>query len=117
MEPGWGAWNRPILGSVVPSPFVIGTEGWAIFAHRPEGQFDLRESQGRFIPRQDPQGGASLDLFVVSLQNPADALTEYARLTGRPVMPPKWALGYFQSHRTLAGPEEPLQIARAFREK
>src|SRR5437870_12738980 len=32
-------------------------------------------------------------------------------------MPPKWALGYFQSHRTLAGPEEPLQIARSFREK
>ncbi len=32
-------------------------------------------------------------------------------------MPPKWALGYFQSHRTLAGPEEPLEIARSFREK
>jgi alpha-glucosidase/alpha-D-xyloside xylohydrolase len=32
-------------------------------------------------------------------------------------MPPKWALGYFQSHRTLAGPEEPLQIATTFREK
>src|SRR3989454_4485542 len=101
MEPGWGAWNRSVLGSVVPSPFVIGTEGWAIFAHRPEGQFDLRESRGRFIPRQDPQGSASQDLFVVSVRNPADAL---------PAMPPKWVLGYFQSHRTLAGPEEPLQI-------
>ena len=117
MEPSWGGWNRPVLGSVVPSPFLVGTDGWAVFAHLPEGQFDLRESQGRFIPRQVPQGGASLDLFVVSVQNPADALTEYARLTGQPVMPPKWALGYFQSHRTLAGPEEPLQIARAFREK
>jgi alpha-glucosidase/alpha-D-xyloside xylohydrolase len=117
MEPGWGAWNRPVLGSVVPSPFVIGTEGWAVLAHRPEGQFDLRESKGRFIPWQDPQGSASLDLFVISVQNPADALTEYTRLTGRPVMPPKWALGYFQSHRTLAGPEEPLQVARTFREK
>ena len=117
MEPGWGAWNRPVLGSVVPSPFVIGTDGWAIFAHRPEGQFDLRDGKGRFIPRQGPQGGASLDLFVINVENPADALTEYCRLTGRPAMPPKWALGYFQSHRTLAGPEEPLQIARTFREK
>jgi alkanesulfonate monooxygenase SsuD/methylene tetrahydromethanopterin reductase-like flavin-dependent oxidoreductase (luciferase family) len=26
----------------------------------------------------------------------AAALTEYTRLTGRPVMPPKWALGYHQ---------------------
>jgi alpha-glucosidase/alpha-D-xyloside xylohydrolase len=32
-------------------------------------------------------------------------------------MPPKWALGYFQSHRTLAAPDEPLQIASTFREK
>jgi alpha-glucosidase/alpha-D-xyloside xylohydrolase len=117
MEPSWGGWNRPVLGSVVPSPFLIGTDGWAIFAHRPEGQFDLREGRGRFIPKQDAQGSASLDLFMVNVREPAEALTEFDRLTGRPVMPPKWALGYFQSHRTLAGPEEPLQIARTFREK
>src|SRR5205823_3536599 len=89
MEPGWGAWNRPVLGSVVPSPLVIGTEGWAIFAHRPEGQFDLRDGKGRFIPKQESHGGASLDLFLISVQNPADALTKYARLTGRPMMLPK----------------------------
>jgi alpha-glucosidase/alpha-D-xyloside xylohydrolase len=117
MEPSWGGWNRPVLGSVVPSPVLIGTDGWALLAHRPEGQFDLREGKGRFIPKQDPEGSASLDLFVINVQEPADALTEYNRLTGRPVMPPKWALGYFQSHRTLAGPEEPLEIARTFREK
>ena len=113
MEPSWGGWNRPVLGSVVPSPFVIGTEGWALFAHRPEGQFDLREGRGRFLPKR----GEALDLFIIDVKEPADALTEYIRLTGRPVMPPKWALGYFQSHRTLAGPDEPLQIARTFREK
>ena len=117
MEPSWGGWNRPVLGSVVPSPFVIGTDGWALFAHRPEGRFDLREGKGKFIPKQEPQGGATLDLFVVSVLEPVDALAEYHRLTGQPVMPPKWVLGYFQSHRTLAGPEEPLQIARTFREK
>ncbi|HYT60538.1 MAG TPA: TIM-barrel domain-containing protein [Haliangiales bacterium] len=116
MEPSWGGWNRPVFGSVVPSPFVIGTDGWALFAHRPEGQFDLREGKGRFVPNQDADGKVSLDLFVINVEKPADALTEYNRLTGRPVMPPKWALGYFQSHRTLAGPEEPLQIARTFRE-
>jgi len=117
MEPSWGGWNRPVYGSVVPSPFLIGTEGWAMFAHRPEGQFDLRDGKGRFIPKQDSEGGASLDLFVVSVREPADALTEYTRLTGHAVMPPKWALGYFQSHRTLAGPDEPLKIAQTFREK
>ena len=118
MEPSWGGWNRAVLGSVVPSPFVIGTEGWALFAHTPEGQFDLRDGRGRFIPRQPTNAPAvGLDLFVIAVDEPADALTEYTRLTGRPALPPKWALGYFQSHRTLAGPDEPLQIARTFREK
>lgn len=117
MEPSWGEWNRPVLGSVVPSPYLIGTDGWALFAHRPQGQFDLREGRGRFVPAKESLGKGPLDLFVVSVQDPADALAEYDRLTGRPVMPPKWALGYFQSHRTLAGPDEPLAIARKFRDK
>ena len=127
MEPGWGAWNRPVLGSVVPSPFVIGTEGWALFAHRPEGHFDLRAQRGRFIPRQSilvgtnrvpvSSTGSALDLFVIDAANPADALAEYRRLTGPPALPPKWALGYFQSHRTLAGPQEAIAVARTFREK
>jgi alpha-glucosidase (family GH31 glycosyl hydrolase) len=118
MEPSWGGWNRPVFGSVVPSPFVIGTDGWALFAHRPEGQFDLRNEIGRFIPHwTNGVVEAALDLFIISCKEPADALAGYTRLTGSAVMPPKWALGYFQSHRTLAGPEEPLEVARAFREK
>lgn len=113
MEPSWGAWNRAQLGSVVPSPFLIGTEGWALFAESPEGEFDLRESKGKFNPRAK----AGLDLFVIDARQPIDALAEYTRLTGHAVMPPKWTFGYMQSHRTLAGPEGPLQIARTFREK
>jgi alpha-glucosidase (family GH31 glycosyl hydrolase) len=117
MEPSWGGWNRPIFGSVVPSPFLIGTEGWALFAAWPEGEFDLRGERGKFTPRKTIPASGGLDLFIVDAREPADALAEYCRLTGKPVMPPKWALGYMQSHRTLAGPEEPLQIAQTFREK
>jgi alpha-glucosidase/alpha-D-xyloside xylohydrolase len=38
-------------------------------------------------------------------------------LTGHPEIPPLWALGYQQSHRTLASRAEVLSIARTFREK
>jgi alpha-glucosidase/alpha-D-xyloside xylohydrolase len=44
-------------------------------------------------------------------------MEEYIRLTGHPAMPPKWALGYFQSHRSLAGPDEAMNIAQTFRDK
>ena len=62
-------------------------------------------------------GKEPLEVYVVGMQEPADALAEYIRLTGRPVMPPRWVLGYLQSHRTLAGPQEPLQIAKTFRDR
>jgi alpha-glucosidase/alpha-D-xyloside xylohydrolase len=117
MEPSWGGWNRAVLGSVVPSPYLIGTEGWALFAHQPQGQFDLRKDRGRFVPDKEGLARVGLDLFIVDVQSPSDAVAEYVRLTGQPVMPPKWALGYFQSHRTLAGPAEPLAIAKTFRDR
>ena len=113
---GWGAWNLATYGSWVAVPFLIGTDGWALFVHQPRGQFDLREREASFKPAQD-QRDLPLELFVIAWDQPADVLQEYVRLTGRTPMPPKWALGYMQSHRTLAGPDEVLGVARTFRDK
>lgn len=105
-------------GATIPVPFLIGTEGWALFIPRPLGEINLREeSRGHFLPAQDTAGREPLDCFVIDAPEPANALAEFIRLTGHPIMPPKWVMGYIQSHRTLAGPEEPLQIAREFRDK
>ena len=104
-------------GATIPVPFLLGTDGWALFVHRPWGAFDLRGGKGRFLPGPEAMAREPLDLFLIALDEPADALAEYVRLTGHPVMPPKWILGYIQSHRTLAGPQEPLAIAHTFREK
>jgi alpha-glucosidase/alpha-D-xyloside xylohydrolase len=104
-------------GGTIRVPLVIGTDGWALFIHSPSGEFDLREDKGRFLPRRDTLGKEPLELYLIAAREPGDALAEYIRLTGRPVMPPRWVLGYMQSHRTLAGPDEPLKIARTFRDK
>jgi alpha-glucosidase/alpha-D-xyloside xylohydrolase len=112
--------RAPLLethGATIPVPFLIGTDGWAMFVNGPWGEFDLREGRGRFLPRKEAQGKEPMQLYVSALQQPADALAEYVRLTGRPVMPPKWVLGYMQSHRTLASSQEPAQIAKTFRDK
>ncbi|HKB04196.1 MAG TPA: glycoside hydrolase family 31 protein, partial [Gemmataceae bacterium] len=126
-----GHYHRLVNGQVAPLlathggtilvPLLIGTDGWAMFVHRPFGEFDLRDGKGRFqLPQRkgkDPPGKGPLEVYIIQVREPADALTEYYRLTGNPVMPPKWTLGYMQSHRTLDGPDEPLQIAKTFREK
>lgn len=104
-------------GATIPVPFLLGTDGWAMFVHHPWGAFDLRGGKGQFLPDKESAGKLPLDLFVIALSEPADALEELVRLTGHPAMPPKWVMGYIQSHRTLDGPEEPVQIARTFRQK
>lgn len=110
-------------------------------ANRPWVQFDLRgdgagpppannsppaellkrpavmPTRGRFIPQAGSLGRAPIHIFVSALDRPADALEEFIRLTGHPIMPPKWAMGYMQSHRSLAGPQEVMEVAQAFRDK
>ena len=100
----------------MPVPWLIGTSGWAMFVHQPYGTFDLTGPKGS-SPRPTGRSALPLDIFVVTAREPARIMAEFARLTGLPEMPPLWALGYQQSHRTLASRDEVLSIARTFREK
>jgi alpha-glucosidase (family GH31 glycosyl hydrolase) len=118
-------------GGRAPIQWLIGTAGWAMLIHHPVGSFDLSGPQGILTPRGvdtpassvsgalagSPAGALPLDLFIVGARQPAQIMAEYARLTGYPEMPPLWSLGYMQSHRTLAGPEEIKWVARTMREK
>jgi alpha-glucosidase/alpha-D-xyloside xylohydrolase len=56
-------------------------------------------------------------MFVVSKPQPAEMMTELAKLTGFPSMPPLWALGYEQSHRTIENREFVFDVANHFRER
>ena len=104
-------------GATIPVPFLIGADGWSMFIRGPWGFFDLRGGQGLFLPRARSVGREPLIVYITDAREPADALTEFYRLTGSPIMPPKWVLGYMQSHRTLLGPEDALRVAQTFREK
>jgi alpha-glucosidase/alpha-D-xyloside xylohydrolase len=113
MRSGQGGYQLRTHGGRVPIQWLIGTAGWAMFIHHPQGAFDLSGAEGRFEPPQP----LPLDVFVVAARDPVQVMAEYARLTGHPEMPPLWSLGYQQSHRTLSGPDEVLRVARTFREK
>ena len=86
MKDGWGAWDRPTFGSWVAVPFLIGSDGWAIFVHSPVGEFDLREAAATFTPWTD-QSGTPLVVYVIAWNEPADALREYTRLVGPAPLP------------------------------
>jgi alpha-glucosidase/alpha-D-xyloside xylohydrolase len=115
MRNGQGGYRLATHGTRAPVQWLVGTDGWAMFIHQPYGAFDFTGSVGRFAPPAEQ--ALPLDVFVVASRDPAVIMREYARITGLPELPPRWALGYQQSSRTLAGPEEILGVARTFREK
>jgi alpha-glucosidase (family GH31 glycosyl hydrolase) len=140
MQPRWQA---DAYGSRNPVPLLIGTDGWAIFVAAPWVQVDLREKdKGAFIPkylsgdqaRQQTQTDQQqnlgkgvppasetveglIDLFIFDARNPAALMKEIATISGEAVMPPKWAMGYMQSHRTLEDDAQMLGIIDSFRIK
>ena len=107
--------DRPTIGARIAVPYLLGTEGWALFVVSSPGAFDLTNGQGKFQPVADAPAG--LDLIVADASDPQAWFAELAELTGRPVMPPKWALGYMQSHRTVESAAQILAEADAFRQK
>ena len=128
MRSGQGGYQLRTHGGRVPIQFLIGTDGWGMYIHKPELSstpgpqgappsppvFDLSGSKGRMLP---PGDAAPLDVFITSSKDPATIVGDFARITGRAELPPLWSFGYMQSHRTLAGPDEVMGIARTFREK
>jgi alpha-glucosidase (family GH31 glycosyl hydrolase) len=112
---GQGGYQLATHGGRVPIQWLIGTDGWAIFVHRPLGAFDLTGTEGKLQPTAE---SLPLDVFVVSSKDPAVLMKEYARITGHPEMTALWTLGYQQSHRTLNGFDNTVKmVAQNFRQK
>ena len=113
-----------ILGARIHVPWLIGTSGWALLVAAPSGEFDLTGPRGIFAPkniqterRPDLAAGALFDFLVFDASQPEVLMREQAELTGRAVMPPRWALGYMQSFRSLESTGQMLAIAKQFRER
>lgn len=114
MRNGEGSRGLSTAGARLPIPWLISPEGWGIFVGQPFGSFDLTKDMG--IVRSS-FATSTRNVYLIVGDTPAELLRGYADLTGYPHLPPLWALGYMQSHRTLASRDEVLGIAKTFREK
>ncbi len=137
-------WQAQAYGSRNPVALLIGTGGWALHVATPWVGVNLENSdRGVFMPWKPPdppedgdtraerrhtarvQGRPPresvvpgvFDAFVFDARDPAAFLKEVATLTGPAVMPPRWSLGYMQSHRTLEDDSQMLRIVDTFRER
>lgn len=134
-------WQSNMYGSRNPVPMLFGTDGWGLFVGAPWVRVDLCDPErGRFLPVQPPSDtpqdhdnqGENLgkgipppetfvtglfDVFVLDAAEPTEALAAFSRITGPAAMPPRWALGYMQSHRTLEDDQQLVGIVDTFRNK
>ncbi len=102
------------FGARLPIPWVISPDGWGVFIGQPSGSMSFSQSEGRF---RGSEATSTRNVYLLLGDTPADVLKAYADLTGYPHLPPLWAFGYQQSHRTLADKDEILGIVKTFREK
>ena len=102
------------FGARMPIPWVISPAGWGVFIGQPQGSMVFSQSEAIF---RGAEATSTRNVYVLLGDGPADVLREYADLSGHPHLPPLWAFGYQQSHRTLASKDEILSIAQTFRDK
>ena len=115
MRSGQGGYQLRTHGGRVPIQWLISTAGWGMYVHQPLGQFDLSGARG--VLRPQASSPPVYGIYLVASRDPRIIMREYARVTGLPEMPARWTLGYQQSHRTLAGPDEIMWVAQTMREK
>ena len=103
----------------IPVPFLIGTKGWAFFIATPTGQVDLTGKIGRFIPDTSAKNAVDgpLDMIFFDASQPLEMMKEVTDLVGKPVLPPKWVMGYMQSHRTIDNTTQMIAVVDSFRKK
>jgi alpha-glucosidase (family GH31 glycosyl hydrolase) len=138
LDPMVPRWQAQVYGSRNPVALLVGTAGWGLFIATPWVEVDLsNKERGVFVPWKRPadaggRGAAAavqgrppstgnppgvFDLFVFDAHKPEIFMKEVSMLTGPAVMPPKWALGYMQSHRTLVDETQLVNIVQTFRDK
>lgn len=140
MQPRWQA---NAYGSRNPVPLLVGTGGWGIFVAAPWVQVDLcGDDEGIFIPVKPARADSMqqnrrnqqlnlgkgipppdsiipglYDVFVFDAHDPGVFMKDISGISGPALMPPRWALGYMQSHRTLEDDARMIAIVDSFRAK
>ena len=140
MQPRWQA---DAYGSRNPVAMLIEPGAWAVFVASPWVEVDLQNkdngffipwkptgneiipqtvnnqglSRGKGLPPIDKIVPGLYDFFVFDAHEPQALMKDFSIITGPAAMPPKWALGYMQSHRTLEDDQQMMGIVDSFRTK
>ncbi|KLO09715.1 glycoside hydrolase family 31 protein [Schizopora paradoxa] len=86
---------------------VVGSESWIDVAHPKDGSTNTHWVSESGI----------LDTFLLPGPTPEDVFAQYARLTGTPVLPAHWALGYHQCRWNYVSSDDVRSVQQRFDEE
>jgi len=109
-------WKRAFRNRSATVPFFISSRGYACYSNNTwPHEFDFTTADAGRI-RIAAEGG-DLDCFLILGPDPRALLDGYTRLTGRPGLASRWALGLLYICRYFATQQEVLDIAAECRKR
>ena len=126
LRPGtYRQWNRDPGGSYGPGddplylciPVLLGRNRSGSYLLFFDNPFEATFSLSRHPPRAECSFSGGPIRYYVSMGPPKRLLEGYTELTGRPPLPPRWALGFHQSRWGYRGQGEVRSIVQGFRNR
>ncbi len=111
-KPGYEVDEDPLYKSI---PFYMSTRGYGLFFDNSwKTSFDF--GAGKRDRTEISGEGGEMIYYVMAGDDYKSILGQYIQLTGKPVMPPKWALGYSACRGLLTNEKLTREIAGKMRE-
>lgn len=117
-DPAHGGWkpNQDPLYMSIPLEVHHATGASSAFGIFTDVTRRMVIDLGGALDRIEASGATGIDQYVLAGPRIADVVDRYTQLTGRPALPPRWALGFHQSRWGYANAAEIEAVAARFRE-
>ena len=112
-RPCYSPTEDPLYKSI---PFFMSSYRYGIFLDNTyKTRFDFGESSDDYYSFEAPDG--PFIYYFIHGKDYKEILSRYIDLTGKPIMPPKWAFGFAQSRGLYTKEAQALEIAQEFRRR
>ena len=112
-KPCYSEREDPLYKSI---PFFMSSNNYGIFFDNTyKTEFDFGKKSDEYFSFSAPDG--PFIYYFMYGDDFKEIIRSYTKLTGKPIMPPKWALGWSQSRGMLTNERLTREIAKEYRER
>lgn len=112
-KPCYGIYEDPLYKSI---PFFFSSYKYGVFFDNTyKTRFKFGSENNNYFSFETP--GGDFTWYFIAGTDFKTIISQYIDLTGKPIMPPKWALGFAQSRGMYTYEKQALEIAAEFRKR